>query len=142
MIDKSVTIFFFFNLNFFCISFIFIIWCRFCLLYIWFYPLHIINFFYVKINNLPVIILLKASSTFVESMANVSIKAKLFYSANLVESSTFTTLWSYKSDLLPTNITTIFGSACSFNSLNHFYTLLKVPSFVISYNINDPTAPL
>lgn len=63
------------------------------------------------LSVLPVSIFWNAVSTFVESRAEVSMKLKPLRSANNFASSVGTERKCLKSDLLPTNIMTMFWSA-------------------------------
>lgn len=75
-----------------------------------------------KKKDSPVRIFWNAASTLVESSAEVSIKLNPFRSAKDLASSVGTDRRCLKSDLLPTNIITIFWSAWSRNSLSHLST--------------------
>ena len=62
--------------------------------------------------------------------------------ANALASSVGTARKCRKSDLLPTNIITIFASAWSRNSFSHLSTFSYVMCFAMSYTSKAPTAPL
>ena len=81
------------------------------------------------------------SSTPTFSIADVSMKASLFSVAyaKAVSVSTWR-LWD-KSDLLPTNMITMFESAWSLSSFSHLSTFSNVEDREISYTKSAPTAP-
>ena len=70
----------------------------------------------------PVRMLWKAVSTFVESRAEVSIKLRLFCSAKDLASSVGTALRCLRSDLFPTSMMTMLESAWSRSSRSHLST--------------------
>lgn len=62
--------------------------------------------------------------------------------ANSWASSVGTALRCFRSDLFPTRIIQMFGSAWSFSSFSHFCTFSNVGCLAISYTTRAPTAPL
>lgn len=73
-----------------------------------------------------------ASSTFVQSNADVSINEKLCFSAYAFPSSISTARKCFKSHLFPTSNTITFGTAYCFNSFNHLSKFSKEDRFEIS----------
>ena len=69
------------------------------------------------------------SRTFMSVKALVSMNSRLFSCANSIARSVETLrsagLYSHKSNLLPTSIITMSGSACSLTSSSHFFTELN-----------------
>ena len=91
---------------------------------------------------ISLVIVVKASSTFNDSFAEVSKNRTLKWSANSFASAYGTYLWSSRSFLLPTRILDIFSWACLSTSLIHSETLAKESLSVMSYVTMIPWAPL
>ncbi|TNV85172.1 hypothetical protein FGO68_gene9358 [Halteria grandinella] len=82
------------------------------------------------------------SLTLTSVKADVSMKSRLLSLANSIARSVDTRLsigfFSQRSSLLPTSIITMSGSACSFTSSIHFFTLANDQSFVRSQTMRAP----
>ncbi len=88
----------------------------------------------IKVSN--------AYSIFFPSKAEVSQKATLYCSAFFSTSATWTSRFSSKSDLLPTNNIRTSSLPFVFNSPIHLSIFSKVDFLVISYTTKAPFEPL